>query len=36
MTQGFECGIVVEGFNDFEVGDIIECIEQREVRRVVL
>ncbi len=36
MTQGFECGIVVEGFNDFEAGDIIECIEQREVRRVVL
>jgi len=36
MNQGFECGIVVEGFDEFEVGDIIECIEQREVRRVVL
>src|SRR5574340_429586 len=36
MTQGFECGITVNGFGDFEVGDIIECVEQREVRRSVL
>jgi translation initiation factor IF-2 len=36
MTQGFECGITVAGFGDFEAGDIIECVEQREVRRSVL
>ncbi len=36
MTQGFECGITVAGFADFEIGDIIECVEQREVRRSVL
>jgi translation initiation factor IF-2 len=25
VRQGFECGIGVKGFNDFEEGDIIEC-----------
>ncbi len=36
MAQGFECGILLEEFQDFEVGDIIEAVEQREVRRAVL
>ena len=36
MTQGFECGIVLQGFSEFEAGDIIECVEQQQVRRVVL
>ncbi|MDP6494041.1 MAG: translation initiation factor IF-2 [Dehalococcoidia bacterium] len=26
MTAGFECGIGVDGFNDFQVGDIIEAV----------
>jgi hypothetical protein len=26
MTAGFECGIGVNGFNDFQVGDIIEAV----------
>ena len=26
MDTGFECGIAIEGFSDFEVGDIIESI----------
>jgi translation initiation factor IF-2 len=25
VRQGFECGIGVKGFNDFEQGDILEC-----------
>ena len=30
MTTGFECGIGIEGFNDFEVGDVIESIRLEE------
>jgi len=36
MTQGFECGIVMGDFNEVEVGDIIECLEEQELRRAVL
>jgi translation initiation factor IF-2 len=36
MAQGFECGIVLEDFNAVQVGDIIECLEERELRRAVL
>jgi translation initiation factor IF-2 len=36
IGQGFECGIVLEGFDAFEVGDVIEAVQQQEVRRAVL
>jgi translation initiation factor IF-2 len=36
MTQGFECGIVLGDFNDLQVGDIIESVEERELRRAAL
>jgi translation initiation factor IF-2 len=36
MTQGFECGIILEGFAELEVGDVIESIEVHQVRRTVL
>lgn len=32
MTVGFECGIGLEGFNDFQVGDIIETYRKERVR----
>ncbi|NIR65342.1 MAG: translation initiation factor IF-2, partial [candidate division Zixibacteria bacterium] len=25
VRQGFECGVGLRGFNDFEEGDILEC-----------
>ena len=25
VAQGFECGCAIEGFNDIQIGDIIEC-----------
>lgn len=36
VAKDYECGIGVEGFSDFEVGDIIEAFEIREVRRTTL
>ncbi|MBF0412199.1 MAG: translation initiation factor IF-2 [Desulfamplus sp.] len=30
VTQGYECGIGIERFNDLKVGDIIECYEVEE------
>ena len=27
VQKGFECGLMVEGFNDIKVGDIIEAYE---------
>jgi translation initiation factor IF-2 len=36
MAEGFECGISLTGFNNFEVGDIVEAFKQEEVRRETL
>lgn len=30
VLAGFECGIVIDGFNDFEVGDVVASYEQRQ------
>jgi translation initiation factor IF-2 len=35
VAAGFECGIGLAGFNDLEVGDIVECFTQQTVSRVV-
>ena len=34
--EGFECGILLEGFNDLREGDIFEVYETREVERTSL
>lgn len=31
VSNGFECGIGLEGYNDVKVGDVIECFEVEEV-----
>jgi translation initiation factor IF-2 len=33
VLTGFECGIGVEGFADFKVGDIIESYHKEEAHR---
>ena len=35
VKTGFDCGIGIEGFNDIEMGDVIESYEQREVKRTL-
>ena len=33
MSEGFECGILLEGFNDVKEGDVLEAYETREIER---
>ena len=35
VKEGFECGIGVQGFNDFNEGDIIEVYEIKEIKRTL-
>jgi translation initiation factor IF-2 len=36
VTEGFECGILLDGFNDLKEGDVLEAYETREVERTDL
>ena len=36
VAEGFECGILLDGFNDVKEGDILEVFETREVERTEL
>lgn len=33
MAAGYECGILVDGWDDFKEGDILECFEMEQVAR---
>ncbi len=34
VSQGFECGLTIENFNDIKIDDIIEAFEDQEVKNV--
>jgi translation initiation factor IF-2 len=36
VEEGFECGILLEGFNDVKEGDVLEIYETREIERTDL
>ena len=36
VAEGFECGILLDGFNDVKEGDILEAYETRQVERTDL
>jgi translation initiation factor IF-2 len=36
VAEGFECGILLDGFNDLREGDVFEVYETREVERTTL
>ena len=36
VAEGFECGILLDGFNDVKEGDVLEVFETREVERTSL
>jgi len=36
VAEGFECGILLEGFNDLREGDVFEIFETRQVERTDL
>jgi translation initiation factor IF-2 len=36
VTEGFECGVLLDGFNDLREGDVFEVFETREIERTSL
>ncbi|MDH4347102.1 MAG: EF-Tu/IF-2/RF-3 family GTPase, partial [Thermoleophilia bacterium] len=36
VSEGFECGILLEGFNDVKEGDVLEVYETKQVERTDL
>jgi translation initiation factor IF-2 len=36
VAEGFECGILLDGYNDVKEGDVLEAFETREVERTSL
>jgi translation initiation factor IF-2 len=36
VQEGFECGILLDGFNDVKEGDVLEVYETRQIERTDL
>jgi len=32
VASGYECGVILEDFTDFEIGDVIEAFAQERVK----
>ena len=35
VQQGYECGMALDGYQDFRIGDRIECYEVQEIARTL-
>ena len=35
IAQGFECGIIIKGFGDYQEGDLIESYSQKQIARAI-
>ena len=35
IAQGYECGIIIKGFGDYQEGDIIESYSQKQIARAI-
>lgn len=35
VQQGYECGMALDGYQDFRIGDRIECYEIQEIARAL-
>ena len=35
VTQGFECGMAFENYQDLKAGDVIECFDVEEIARTL-
>ena len=35
VREGFDCGIVIKGYNDIREGDVVECYKLKEVKRTL-
>ena len=33
VREGFECGLVIKGYNDIKEGDVVEAFEMKEIPR---
>ena len=35
VREGFECGLILRGYNDIKIGDVVEAFEMREIPRAL-
>lgn len=35
IASGYECGVMIEGYEDFQIGDVFECFTKKAIQRSV-